>query len=99
MTTEPATDKQTNNWPKIVFETVYFSFEKKHVLIRLEPRTFAVRGIFVTSRLSLPGTPKIFEYLLKQGRVESRRPDESVDKIFYGKKVLYPVAIPLLIAG
>ena len=34
MAAKPATDKKTNNWPKISFETEYFTFEKKQVLVR-----------------------------------------------------------------
>ena len=51
MTTQPTIDKQTNNWPTILFETEYFPFEKK-ILVRFELITFAVPGIFVTSRLT-----------------------------------------------
>ena len=29
MTTKATTDKQTTNWPTILFETEYFPFEKK----------------------------------------------------------------------
>ena len=36
----------------ILFETKYFLFEKKQVLVRFKPRAFAALGILVTFRLS-----------------------------------------------
>ena len=53
-TNEPRQDKQTNNWPIILFETEYFPLKK--FLVRFESRSFAVLDVFVTSRLSEPGT-------------------------------------------
>ena len=47
VTGQPTKDKQT-----ILIETKKPE-EQKHVLVRFEPRTFAVPGIFVISRLSL----------------------------------------------
>ena len=34
MTTQPTIDKQTHNWPTILFETEYFPFEKNPGQIR-----------------------------------------------------------------
>ena len=49
-----------NNKPTIVFETDYFVIEKKQVLVRFKPKTFAVLDLFVTSNRN-------FEFIMKQG--------------------------------
>ena len=74
MALKPATDKQRNNWPTIYLKQ-YFQFEK-NVPVRFEPKTFAILGILITSRRLAEKAKKI-EYIIKQGRDESRRPDES----------------------
>ena len=85
MTTEPTTDKQTNNWPTILFKTEYFPFErKKQVLARFEPRTFDTPGIRVISRLSWQETLRSFNILYGKLPLEMN-PDvqmSPVNKLF-----------------
>ena len=50
--------------------------KKKQIVFSLKPRTFAASSIFVTSRL-LAGNAKKIEHVIKQSRVESRRPNGS----------------------
>ena len=55
VTTKPTTDEQPHNSQTILFETENFPFEKKIGPGRIpgfEPRTFAVAGKCVTSRLN-----------------------------------------------
>ena len=72
----------TNNRPKF-FEPEYLSFEKKQILVRLEPKTLAVPGVFVTSRLSVQETLRDLSFFMNQG---TTRRLSFVNKVVYGGK-------------
>ena len=38
------------------FEPEHLPFEKKQVLVRLEPRTFVILGVFITTRVNVRET-------------------------------------------
>ena len=73
MTPKPTTDKQTNSWPKISLETECLSFKKRSWSDSI-------------SKAKLAKNLKKIEYIMKQGRDESKRPDKSGTKLYMGKK-------------
>ena len=77
MTTEPTTDKQTKNWPTILFETEYFLFEKKTGPGQLQTQDLRAPRHNSYLYAKLVENAKKPEYIMNQGRDESRRPDES----------------------
>ena len=52
------TKKPTNREPIIFCDTEYFPFEKQTSPVKFEPRSFAIPGVFVTSRTKKPETQK-----------------------------------------
>ena len=60
--------------------------EKETGPVRFEPRTFAVSGVFVTSRPSLPETQRNLNSILTEPKFTISSFDHSVNKVNYGKK-------------
>ena len=70
------------------FETDYFQFERKTGPDSFEHRTFGIAGVFVTSRLSVPETPK-FDLIMNQSTLNDS--SDSVKLVVNPKKVYIPV--------
>ena len=90
MTTKPTTDKQTNNWP------TNFFFEKKTSPGQTRTQDICRPRHIRYLQAKLPRNAKKFEYIMKQGKDESRR--VLWTKLFTGKKSSTRSQIPLLVA-
>ena len=78
------------------FETEYFSFEKKTGPGQIRTQDMCRPKNIRYPQAKLTGNVKIFEYVMKQGRDDSRR--VLWTKLFAGKKS-NPIAKPLLSQG
>ena len=85
METKPTKHKQTIHKPKI-FLKLNISRLKKQGPVRFQLTTFAVPGVFVTSRPSVPETQVNFNLLSTEPKFTISNVDHSVNKIIYGKK-------------
>ena len=85
MATKSTKHKQTkSNWN--FFEAEFFPFKKKQLLIRFEARTFAVPGVLVNSRLSVPVTLENLSSLRTKIPSDS---NESFIKVVNPKKIIF----------
>ena len=65
MTTKPKTDKQTDSWPTVLFETVYFRFEKRS-LGQIQTQNFCLSSDFRFLQVMLARNAKKFEFIMNQ---------------------------------
>ena len=97
----PTKHKPTNKKTKIFYKRNIFCL-KQQFPVRFEPRTFAVQGNFVTYRLKGSRNAKNLKWPENAQKVPLKMSSEvtlemsPVDKVVYGKKVSYPIAIRLL---
>ena len=66
------------------FETGYFPFEKKTDPVRFEPTIFAVPGVFVTSRPSVPHTQRNLVSLRTEPKFTISNFDHSKINVIFG---------------
>ena len=85
-------NKSRKNQSRHFFEVNFNSFKKKQVLVRLEPRTFAVPGVFVTTgyltiprRISCAKDNAKFVFIMNQGRYHQES-TEPVGLEFFEKE-------------
>ena len=77
------------------FEKQDFQFEKqKQFLVRFEPTTFAVPGVFVTTRLNVQETLKFFtkmKFFTKFELFMNQDTSDSVKQVVNTEKICIPV--------